>query len=109
MEKKPNLFVNKIEKNFDNNDRIFYSCSDSDYDVKKSLLEKEIKRKSNNLNKKINSIFTSSNYVYKAEVIIKFKDKEVVKKIVGKNQKHLITMDNELIPISEIIDIYFSD
>jgi len=109
MEKKPNLFVNKIEKNFDNNDRIFYSCSDSDYDVKKILLEKEIKRKSNNLNKKINSIFTSSNYVYKAEVIIKFKDKEAVKKIIGKNQKYLITIDNELIPISEIIDIYFSD
>lgn len=105
MEKKPNLFVNKIDKKIDNNDRVFYSSSSN----KKNSFEKVNNKKNNNLNQKINSIFTSSNYVYKAEVKIKFKDKEVIKKIVGKNQKHLITMDNELIPISDIMDIVINE
>ena len=36
---------------------------------------------------------------------IKLKDGTVTKKIVGKNSTHLITMENELIPISDIVDI----
>ena len=103
MDKKPNLFVNKIDKKLNNNDRIYYS-SENDKKVINNINKKNI-----NLNQKINAIFTSSNYVYKAEVKIKFKDKEVVKKIVGKNQKHLITMANELIPISDIMDISINE
>ena len=67
---------------------------------------KEIKiSNEKNVNQKINDIFNSSTYVYKADVLIKLKNGEVVKKIVGRNSKHLITMDNELIPISDIVDI----
>jgi hypothetical protein len=33
------------------------------------------------------------------------KNGEVIKKIVGKNKKELITIDNELIPIEDILDI----
>lgn len=101
MEKKPNLFVNKIDKSFNNNERVFYSSKEPDSTPKKTKNNK----KTQSLAQKINSIFTSSNYVYKAEVKIKLKDKDVVKKIVGKNQQYLITMDNELIPISDILDI----
>ena len=101
MDKKTKLFVNKIEKPLNNNERVYYSSND----------KKEVVNTSRNndlnqtLNQKINSIFKSSTYVYKAEVKIKLEDKEVVKKVVGKNQKYLITMDNELIPIADIIDI----
>lgn len=97
MDKKPNLFVNKIDRLINNNEKVYYSNNETNQ-------KKEIK-KDINLMEKINSIFKSSNYVYKAEVKIKLKDKEVVKKIVGKNQKYLITMDNELIKIADIIDI----
>ena len=54
---------------------------------------------------KINSIFTSSNYIYKADVEIKLKDKTINKRVIGKNKTHLITIDNELISISDILDI----
>lgn len=101
MNKKPNLFVNKIDKEINNNNRIYYS---SKAIKDENELRNDIK-KNPNLSQKINSIFTSSNYVYKAQVKIRLKDKEEVKKIVGKNQKYLISMDNELIPISDILDI----
>ena len=48
-------------------------------------------------------------YVYKADVEIVLKDKKIIKRIIGKNDGSLITIDNELIPLSEIKDIYFVD
>ena len=101
MNKKYNLFVNKIDKTLNNNERVYYS------NVETKELTKTNTEKNPNLNQKINSIFTSSNYVYKAQVKLILKDKEETKKIVGKNQKYLITMDNELIPSSDILDIEF--
>ena len=96
MNKKPELFINKIDRNIKNNDRVYYSSGDN-----------QILQANNSLNliSKINNIFSSPDYVYKAEVKIKLKDKTVVKKIVGRSKSHLITMDNELITISDILDI----
>ena len=41
-------------------------------------------------------------------VDITLKSGIVKKRIIGKNMTHLITIDNELIPISDVIDIDFS-
>lgn len=105
MNKKPSLFVNKIDKQLNNNDSVYYSNNEKKESKISSTKKSSNKNLNQTLNQKINSIFKSSNYVYKAEVKIKLKDKEVTKKIVGKNQKYLITMDNELIPISDVLDI----
>ena len=59
----------------------------------------------NKINKKIRDIFNSSSYLYRANVVITFKNGEVTKKIIGKNNNQLITIDNELIPIDDILDI----
>lgn len=101
MNKKPELFINRIDKDLNNNEKIYYSNNKTVEKPKK----KEIKKNNRDIIQKINSIFLSPNYIYKAEVRIKLKDKEIIKKIVGKNNNSLITMDNELIPINEIIDI----
>ena len=61
------------------------------------------------MNQKINKIFGSSRYVYKADVDITLKDGKVSKRIIGRNKNELITMDNELIKISDIIDIKFTE
>lgn len=107
MDKKlPKVFANKIDKNLDNNKSVFYSDKE-DLDVVDSS-----SRNSNkviNINQKINSIFSSPKYVYKADVNITTKDGVALKRVVGKNSTHLITIDNELIPISNIIDIEFSE
>lgn len=102
MNKKPDLFVNKIDKTINNNERVYCSNNQNNRKIKENIKNN---KKTKNINQKINAIFMSTNYVYKAQVKLTFKDKEEVRKIVGKNQKYLITMDNELIPIADILDI----
>lgn len=100
MEKKlPEIFHNKIDKKINNNKSVFYSKEEKNIKID-SDRNNEL-----NISQKINKIFSSSNYVYKADVIIKLKDKEINTKIIGRNKNFLITMDNQLIPITEIIDI----
>ena len=104
MKDLPKVFHNKIEKNITNNEMIYYSDKkkvDSNFD---HTNKNEIKK---NINQKINQIFSSSNYIYKANVEISLNDKKIIKRIIGRNKEYLITMDNELIKIDDIIDIKF--
>ena len=56
----------------------------------------------------IKDIFSSVNYVYKADVIINTIDGETLKKtIIGRTNNSLITMDDELIDVSKIEKIDF--
>ena len=103
MDKKlPKVFANKIEKKINNNEKVYYGS------------KSEIKPKVNERNeldvlKQINRIFSSTRYVYKADVVINLKDRVITKKIIGRNKNELITMDNEIIKIDDIINIDFKD
>lgn len=114
MDKKiPKVFANKVEKRTGNNEEVYYSNHDNlKREKNTSTLQEEQTSMtgskqipSMNINQKINAIFNSSNYIYKADCEIKLKNETVNKRIVGKNMTHLITMDNELIPIVDIVDI----
>ena len=98
MRKLPNIFKNDINKKIDNNEEVYYS-----YNSLERIDKKETKKE--NILQKINTIFISSNYIYKADVEITLKDKTINKRIIGRNKTHLITVENELIPISDIVDI----
>ena len=100
MKDLPKVFHNEIDKHFNNNETIFYTGQDtkSEQDVAK-------KNEHININQKINAIFSAPNYIYKANVEIKLKDKIVTKRIIGRNKDYIITMDNDLIPIKDILDI----
>ena len=87
----PKVFHNNINKSFNNNKNVFYSKSN------------EIRP--TNIYQKINDIFSSPSYIYKANVEITLKDKTIIKRIIGRNKDFLITMDNDLIRISDILDI----
>ena len=97
MKDLPKVFHNNTNKKFNNNRKVYYSSNNSEID-------EEIKDNKTVL-QKINEIFSSPNYVYKANVEITLKDKKVTKRIIGRNKNYIITMDNTLIPISDIIDI----
>ncbi len=100
MSKKlPEVFHNKIEKKIRNNDDIFYSKDNIVNEVKNE------KKNNKNIRKIINEIFSSSDYVYKASVKITTKNEVFNKRIIGRNSKYLITMDNKTILIDDIIDI----
>lgn len=99
MEKKlPKVFQNNIGK-LKNNKSVFYS--------NKVEPKEEIRKLEIDVNQKIMNIFSSTRYVYKALVVIKTKDATMEKTIIGKNNDSLITIENELIPIKDVKDIYY--
>ena len=95
MTKLPELFTKTFDKKIDNS---------IDY-IKINNKRTEIKLSNNEINKKINNIFKSKNYIYKIKVEISMKDKIIETHIIGKNNNNLITIDNELIPIKNITNI----
>lgn len=104
MDKKlPKVFANKIDKELRNNEKVYYEKNEVNIEPLKEEKTDEF-----TLNQKINRIFGSSRYVYKASVVITLNNgSKVNKKIIGRNKYELITMDNELIKISDIKDIKF--
>ena len=99
MKDLPKVFHNKLEKQINNNEKVYYSSNRTSENNQNTNMSKK------NINQIINSIFSSSDYIYKANVEIVLKDKKIIKRIIGRNKNYLITMDNELIKISDIVDI----
>ena len=94
---KGGFFANKIDKVINNNEKVYYS----------NLKEKEVKKNTKSIYQKINEIFSSRNYIYKADVVITTNTGEVKKRVIGRNNKNLITDQNEVIPIDSIVDIRY--
>ena len=102
MNKKlPNIFVNKNTGIVKNNEEFYYG---------KDNINNETKIIDNNMKdilirKKIDDIFNSSSFIYKARVIITTKDNDKEYKLIGRDKNKLLTIDNETILISEVLDI----
>lgn len=96
------VFANKINKTIKNNENVYYSSlKNSDSNSPSKVINNK------NIYQKINEIFNSRNYVYKADVIITTNNGEMKKRIIGKNKNYLITYENELIAITDIKDIRY--
>ncbi len=93
MKDLPNVYVNPIDKDFDNF-QVEYTAKNYNRNVDKR-----------NLSMKIRDIFNSSNYIYKKKVNIIKNNESSEKIIVGKTQTHLLTIDGEKIKIIDILDI----
>lgn len=109
MQKKlPKVFANSLGE-IHNNNTVFYSVENNELNSDRNSGEKENIKKLKGITvvQKINEIFNSPYYIYKAEVDITLDSGKVTKKIIGKNQQNLITMENEVIPIETIRDIEF--
>ena len=102
MKELPKMYHTKIHQSVNNNERVYSTLTPSN----DGNIIHEKKYSSQSIEKKIQDIFHSLDYVYKADVTI-VTDSDVVKKrIVARNANNLITIDNEYIPISIIRDIY---
>lgn len=100
MNKKlPSVYANKIDKTFHNNKKVFYGSS------KEESEELKANKTEVPVTQKINRLFASSTYIYKMDVKITLQDRILEKRIIGRNKKNLITIENEFIPIDEIKDI----
>lgn len=101
----PSVFANKIDRKIENNK----TCYISKNEEKKEKKEDKKFKIEKNINEKINEIFSSPRYVYKADVLITTIDGVIKKRIIGKNGNNLITIENELINIDNIKDIKFDE
>lgn len=99
---------NKLNKIYQNNSignlknsKIVYSSMNKNEPIISKSFDNNL-----TIKQKINNIFNSNNYIYKADVTITTINKTMKKRIVGRNNDYLFTIDNEYIKISDIIDIY---
>lgn len=92
----PNVFQNRNIGNINNDQEIFYGN-------KETIPIKQVKKI--DIDQKIKQLFQSKNYVYKLNVSITTNTNTFDSVIIGKSNNNLITIDNELIPIKNIIDI----
>ena len=97
----PKMYRSFINKEIDNVQNIFSTINNEfDNNIRATNYNKF------DIEKKINNIFNSPNFIYKADVNI-LTDKELLnKRIIAKRNDYLITIDNETIPINIIKDIY---
>lgn len=107
MEKKlPGVFVNPIDKELHNNEKVFVGSQDRGESINESVKKEDVSFRGISVFDKVRQIFAGRNYIYKADVSIIMKDGEkVVKRIIGKNGNYLITFDNERISMDSIQDI----
>lgn len=98
MKKKlPNIYKGLVKKNKNQKESVF-----------NSIEEVPQVNEDRNVDTQIKDIFSSVNYVYKADVQINTIDGETLKKtIIGRTNNSLITMDDELIDVSKIEKIQF--
>ena len=98
----PKIFINKIDKinRINNNKEVYYSYKDN----KEEIPIREIN--SYDMQNKIDSLFRSSDFIYKKKFHIKTKYGEDDYEIISKSYDYLLTIDGEKIYIDNIIDIY---
>lgn len=101
----PSLYKGKVRSDSNKNQKQTVLSKIED-NVTNVVVNDEIESK--NINRKIRDIFNSPNYVYRANVSITMNDGETLKKtIIGRTNNSLITIDDELIDVSKIIQIDF--
>ena len=107
---KPKVYANPIDKKLYNNQEVFNSDVNVlklDNDVRNSdyLYVKEDDYRNLGVIEKIEKLLNRNGYIFNVDVLIKTKDKVYKTKIAGKVNNHLITLDNDIINIDDIVDL----
>ena len=91
---------------------IYKGVVNTDNNQDKSILNEEVKvnktdiSNDKDIKEDIKKILNSKDFIYRADVLITLKNNEKIKKtIIGTNNNSLITIDDELIDINNIIQI----
>ena len=94
MKKLPKIYQNQIKKNICNNK---LSCF---VETKKI---NNIEEETHDIS--LDEIFSGLGYSYNIPVIITTKENEYKTSLIARTKRNIITIDNEVIPLSEIISI----
>lgn len=103
----PKMYQTKINKTVPSIQKV-YSTLDTRQSIsdERNIPSMGTKYSSISIEKKIDNIFNSPDYVYKADVTIVTDDEVIKRRVIARNRNNIITIDNEFIPISIIRDIY---
>jgi len=101
MKKLPKIYQNKIEKELHNNKKVYYSQNNEQEIVNEERLEEE-KRSALEV---IDEVFSLPTYSFNIPLSIYTKDKVYHTSLIAKSRGHIITFDNDMIPIDEITHI----
>ena len=101
----PKMYQTKINKTVPSIQKV-YSTLDTRQDIREESSIPNTRYSSISIERKIDNIFNSSDYVYKADVTIVTDRETLNRRIIARNRNNIITIDNEYIPISIIRDIY---
>lgn len=93
MKKLPKIYQTDILKEIDNNKK---SCYVSTEPLENNIDTQEIT---------LDEIFSGLGYSYNIPIIITTSKEKYQTSLIAKTKKNVITIDNEIIPISEIISI----
>lgn len=94
MKKLPKIYQNDLKKIINNNKKVCYL----DTEVKQQDPQK-------NIIETLDSIFSGIGYSYNIPVIITTKDNIYNTSIITKTKNNIVTLDNDIIPISEILNL----
>lgn len=98
ISKLPEIFKKNIDnKNF-NNINVSYIRNDIEY-----------KKSKKDILKDINTLFKNNKYIFNVGVIIKTNDKIYDTKLIGRNDNSLLTFNDEVIFIKDIVDFNIKD
>lgn len=94
--RKPSVYVNKINKNIKNNKDTYHFKNDVERCISPNP----------NINKIINEMFNSSNFVYKSRVYIILKNgTRLTEDVIALKDNALLTLSDKKININDIADI----
>ena len=103
MDKKlPNVFANKNMGVVSNNKEVYYSKEKLEYN-NESITKDNIRMIM--VRKKIIDLFNSDSFVYKVRAVITTMEGDKECTLIHRNNDSLLTIDNESISISDILDI----
>lgn len=95
MKKLPEIYKNNINKKINNNKKM---C------ILKNVNE-EIKEKPVNIEEILSKIFNGIGYSYNIPLLIETKNKKYETSLITKTKNNVVTLDNDIIPINEIVNI----
>ena len=109
MKKLPKVFQNELKKTIKNNKEVCYLKNEETKSEQIKIKNKKEETLNNiqNITEILNKIFNGIGYSYNIPLEIKTNDKIYNTSLIAKTSNNLITIDNEIIPISNIICINY--
>ena len=98
MNKLPKISKIPLKDDISNNQTVYYDRKDNKLKPLESLTTQDVKEQ-------LKEIFESIHHYYKVFVEIKTIHNTYHTRIIGKTEKEILTMDEDTIPIEEIVSI----